>query len=68
MAERTLQKPLHEEDYNQIVEAIKTTAELENAINKARAAGVEVGDALERNRQQRTKLQSLKQQYFPGRA
>lgn len=59
--------PLDEGHLAQLQEAIDKTGVLERAIQKAKLAGVDVGDAFERNRATREKLVRVKQTYFPGR-
>lgn len=65
--ERTLEKPLTESDYQELKSNLAKTNDVEAALNKAKLAGVDIGSALEENRQTRTRIQKLLNTYFPGR-
>lgn len=67
MAERTLDKPLTDDDLNELKDALQKTLKIDEALNKAKRAGVDIGNALQENAASRTRIQSLLNTYFPGR-
>lgn len=54
-----IENPLTGEDFDQLEKALSETAKIERAINKATQAGVDMGDALQQNRDSRTRIQKL---------
>ena len=66
MAERTLDNPLTDEDFDTIEKAIAETNRVEAAANKARSAGINVDGIIETNRANRERLQRLMRAYKPG--
>lgn len=64
--ERTLEKPLNEQDLQDIKKALQDTIKLDAAINKAKSAGIDVGDSLAQNAEKRKRLQQYLNTYFPG--
>ena len=58
--------PFSESDFDQIEHSIAQSMDVEEAINKARRAGVELPGMLEDIRKSRARLQKIKQTYFPG--
>lgn len=59
--------PFSEDDFDQIEAAIKQATETEEAIKKAKRAGIELPEMLETVRSQRQRLNQIKSTYFPGR-
>lgn len=68
MAERTLDKPLVEEDFQELKKQLQITADIHNALNKYKSAGGDVGDQLTQNDARRKRIQALINTYFPGRS
>jgi hypothetical protein len=65
--DRTLDKPLNDDDFKELKSALEKTATVEAALNKAKLAGVDIGNGLTENREARQRLQQLINTYFPGR-
>jgi hypothetical protein len=65
--QRTVERPLLEDDLTRINEGLEASAKLDAALAKARQAGIDVGNAVAENRDKRTRLLALKNTYFPGR-
>ena len=65
--ERSINNPLIESDLAEINAGIKNADDLLKALNKAKAAGVDIGDQYAEVSQKRQKLIALKTTYFPGR-
>lgn len=65
--ERTLEKPLNDDDLRQLKDALAKTNDVEAALNKAKLAGVDIGNQIQENRDNRARLQQLLNTYFPGR-
>ena len=61
------QAGLSNDAFDQLEEAIKGTQLVDEQIKMAQQAGIDVGNASELNRENRTKLMKVKQTYFPGR-
>ena len=57
--------PFTPEQLAEIDDKLLLAAETEKAINKAKAAGIDVGDQLETLRAARTKLEQIKRTYAP---
>ena len=57
--------PFTPEQLAEIDEKLVLAAETEKAINKAKGAGIDVGDQLETLRAARTKLEQIKRTYAP---
>lgn len=63
----SIDNPFGPDDFDRLEEALANTQKIERAIAKARQAGLDVGDAQERNRANADQLRRIKQTYFPGR-
>ena len=67
MAERTLENPLHEDDYQRLKNALNDTVRIEAALNRHKLTGADVTEAIKQNRDMRARIQTLLNVYFPGR-
>ncbi|MFQ6006124.1 MAG: hypothetical protein ACE5OQ_11535 [Woeseia sp.] len=67
MPEPDILNPFTDDDFDQIEQSLARSLEVEEAIKKAQRAGIEVPGLLEDVRKTRTRLQQVKQTYFPDR-
>ena len=66
MTDPLLETPIDAEGKKRLFEAIDRSAEIIKAINKARTAGIDMGNQLAQATETRDKLVALKQTYFPN--
>lgn len=62
-----IQNPFSDDDFDQIEKSLARAADIETAIAKAKRAGIELPGQLDDVRKSRTRLQQIKQTYFPDR-
>lgn len=67
MPDQDIKNPFTEEDFDQIEASLARSLDVEEAIKKATRAGIELPGLLEDVRKTRTRLQQIKQTYFPER-
>lgn len=62
-----IDNPFTDNDFDEIEASLANSLKVEDAIKKATRAGIEVPGLLEDVRKTRTRLQQIKQTYFPDR-
>ena len=67
MPEPDIKNPFTDDDFSQIEQSLARSVDVEEAIKKAQRAGIEVPGLLEDVRKTRSRLQQIKQTYFPER-
>lgn len=67
MPDPDVKNPFTDADFDQIEQSLARSVDVEEAIKKAQRAGIEVPGLLEDVRKTRSRLQQIKQTYFPER-